>query len=296
MSITNLSRNKVRGSRLLSRSLRNRFKLSEINKKTTVIFVHADQKIQKPLLIPTFFLKYWRFFFLTSFLFVFMGLYPIYSETKSYFLVQQQDLNRERENVINYSNEVKKKYGLLLDQINGVNSLLASKGIQGVNESSINPEFLILPGFSFTNVFNHFVEGFKSNLSETPICAPVVGQVSSDFGLRLSPITKKEYEVHRGLDFKAKYGDLVVSTAKGIVEFAGFKGSYGNLVIINHGDKYQTYYGHLSEIFVKKNQEVEINFPIGKVGSTGRSTGPHLHYEIRKNGEIINPMNFIITE
>lgn len=225
-----------------------------------------------------------------------MGLYPIYSETKSYFLVQQQELNRERENVINYSNEVKKKYGLLLDQINEVNSLLASKGIQGVNESSINPEFLILPGFSFTNVFNHFVEGFKSHLSETPIGAPVVGQISSDFGLRLSPITKKEYEVHRGLDFKANYGDLVVSTAKGIVEFAGFKGSYGNLVIIKHGNKYQTYYGHLSEIFVKKNQEVEINFPIGKVGSTGRSTGPHLHYEIRKNGEIINPMNFIITE
>lgn len=296
MSLTKFSRKKIQVSGVAFKDLKKRLSLSDITKKTTVIFVHTDQKIQKPLVIPTFFLKNWKFFFMTSFFFIFLFLYSIYMETKSYFLEQQNQLTKEKESVQNYSNEVKEKYGLLLDQINEVNSLLESRGIQGIEESSINPEFLMMPGFSVTNIFNHFVEGFKSNLSEIPIGLPVDGQISSDFGRRLSPITRKNYEVHKGLDFKANYGDLVKSTAKGVVEFAGYRGSYGNLVIINHGNKYKTYYGHLSKILVKKNQEVDIDFPIGKVGSTGRSTGPHLHYEIRKNDKIINPINFISVE
>jgi murein DD-endopeptidase MepM/ murein hydrolase activator NlpD len=77
------------------------------------------------------------------------------------------------------------------------------------------------------------------------------------------------------------------------VVFAGYRGDYGNLVIISHGEEYQTYYGHLSQILVKEGQEVKVSTFIGKVGSTGRSTGSHLHYEIIRNNKKINPKTFI---
>jgi murein DD-endopeptidase MepM/ murein hydrolase activator NlpD len=77
------------------------------------------------------------------------------------------------------------------------------------------------------------------------------------------------------------------------VIFSGRNGGYGNLVIVDHGQKYATYYGHLSEISVQKGQVIESNTVIGRVGSTGRSTGPHLHYEIRYDGEILNPIKFL---
>jgi murein DD-endopeptidase MepM/ murein hydrolase activator NlpD len=95
------------------------------------------------------------------------------------------------------------------------------------------------------------------------------------------------------LDFSAPHGTIVKNTAGGKVIFSGRNGGYGNLVIVDHGQKYVTYYGHLSVISVQEGQVIESNTVIGRVGSTGRSTGPHLHYEIRYDGEILNPIKFL---
>jgi murein DD-endopeptidase MepM/ murein hydrolase activator NlpD len=115
---------------------------------------------------------------------------------------------------------------------------------------------------------------------------------SSRFGYRSDPITG-EKRLHKGMDFRAKYGVDVFASASGTVIFAGVSGGYGNLIQIKHPNDYITFYGHLSQIFVHQGQRVHRGQRIGKVGATGRVTGPHLHFEIRKNGKAINPLPLI---
>lgn len=115
---------------------------------------------------------------------------------------------------------------------------------------------------------------------------------TSRYGTRKDPITGEDAH-HGGMDFKAAHGTDVFASAGGRVTFAGVQGAYGNLVVIRHNATYTTYYGHLSRILVTQGQSVRKGQRIGKVGSTGRSTGPHLHFEIRKNGKRIDPLPLI---
>ena len=115
---------------------------------------------------------------------------------------------------------------------------------------------------------------------------------TSGFGYRTDPITG-ETKLHKGMDFKAKWGESVYAAAGGRVIFAGVSGGYGNLIQIRHANGYLTYYGHLSKILTKQGHKVRRGELIGKVGATGRVTGPHLHFEIRKNGKAINPLPLI---
>ena len=107
------------------------------------------------------------------------------------------------------------------------------------------------------------------------------------------PAEKDQIQFHKGLDIAVPFGSDVRSAAKGTIIFAGVKGGYGNCVIISHGNGLATLYGHLSEILVKANQIVEVNQVIAKSGNTGRSTGPHLHYEVHKNNTPVNPKLFM---
>ncbi|WEF53117.1 M23 family metallopeptidase [[Pseudomonas] carboxydohydrogena] len=99
--------------------------------------------------------------------------------------------------------------------------------------------------------------------------------------------------MHTGLDFRASTGDPVRATADGKVTSAGWSGGYGRMVEIDHGNGLATRYGHLSQIDVKVGDVVKIGEVVGEVGSTGRSTGPHLHYETRINGEAVDPQRFL---
>ncbi|NME35886.1 MULTISPECIES: M23 family metallopeptidase [Fusobacterium] len=115
---------------------------------------------------------------------------------------------------------------------------------------------------------------------------------SSLFGTRDHPVLEKKL-YHYGLDFKGTKGTKIVTTADGIIEFAGYNsGGFGNLVIVAHSYGFKTYYAHMSRIDVKVGEIVKKGQKIGEVGSTGRSTGPHLHYEIHYLGKRVNPMNF----
>ncbi|QOW09065.1 M23 family metallopeptidase [Kaistella flava (ex Peng et al. 2021)] len=107
------------------------------------------------------------------------------------------------------------------------------------------------------------------------------------------PAEKDQIQFHKGLDIAVAYGTDVRSAAAGKVIFAGVKGGYGNCVIISHGNGLDTLYGHLSEILVKANDVVVVNDVIAKSGNTGRSTGPHLHYEVHKNNTPVNPKLFM---
>jgi murein DD-endopeptidase MepM/ murein hydrolase activator NlpD len=135
----------------------------------------------------------------------------------------------------------------------------------------------------------------KSLLASTPSIWPARGWVTSDFGQRLDPYTA-ERVMHSGLDIAAPHGKEVMSPSDGIVVFAGLEGGYGNVLVIDHGYGIKTRYGHLAKISVKAGERIKRGQSVGAIGNTGRSTGPHLHYEVRVNGVAQNPRKFILED
>ncbi|HEX4041295.1 MAG TPA: M23 family metallopeptidase, partial [Xanthobacteraceae bacterium] len=134
----------------------------------------------------------------------------------------------------------------------------------------------------------------SDTLRTVPIRSPVTGQIdeTSPFGVRMDPFLHQP-AMHTGIDIRGEPGEAVHATAAGRITIAGWDGGYGNLVEIDHGHGLATRYGHLSQIDVHVGDEVRIGQTIGLIGSTGRSTGPHLHYETRINGDAVNPEKFL---
>ncbi|NTU68042.1 MAG: M23 family metallopeptidase [Chlorobiaceae bacterium] len=131
----------------------------------------------------------------------------------------------------------------------------------------------------------------KSIVGTRPSIKPIEGLVSSGFGLRMHPIHKRMI-FHAGTDFSAPVGTKVMATADGTVMFSGFDTGYGKKVILDHGNGYQTIYAHLSKAVIRQGQHVRCGDIIAFSGNTGLSTGPHLHYEVRKNNTVVNPTAF----
>ena len=134
------------------------------------------------------------------------------------------------------------------------------------------------------------MDRLADSLETLPFGKPASGSVSSRYGYRKSPFSEAR-EFHGGIDFRGEVGDEVVTTGDGVVDKAGYARGYGNRVVIKHKKGYKTLYGHLSKMEVKKGQKVVAGEKIGEIGSTGRSSGPHLHYEIIRYGRRINPKN-----
>jgi murein DD-endopeptidase MepM/ murein hydrolase activator NlpD len=131
--------------------------------------------------------------------------------------------------------------------------------------------------------------------SKGAMSRPVNGPVSSNYGMRRHPVLGY-LRMHSGMDFKASYGMPIYSATDGMVAYAGRKGGYGNFVQVNHGGGLATGYGHMSRIVASPGQRVRQGQIIGYVGSTGLSTGPHLHYELYRNGRAINPASVTFTQ
>lgn len=121
---------------------------------------------------------------------------------------------------------------------------------------------------------------------------PVHARTTSGFGLRVHPVTGEE-RLHSGIDLAAPTGTPIAAAAAGTVTFAGPRGGYGNLVIVDHGDGTETRYAHQDSLAVVVGQVVAAGEVVGTVGSTGRSTGPHLHFEVRRHGEPVDPAHLL---
>jgi murein DD-endopeptidase MepM/ murein hydrolase activator NlpD len=139
-----------------------------------------------------------------------------------------------------------------------------------------------------------FFENQKILLASTPSIRPANGWMSSRFGYRISPFTGKR-EMHRGIDIATKMGAPIVAPADGIVTFTGRNGGYGKTLVIKHGHGLKTKYAHLKKALVKKGQYVKRGETIALVGNSGRSTGPHLHYEVHLNKVAVDPLRYIIN-
>lgn len=138
------------------------------------------------------------------------------------------------------------------------------------------------------------LDGLRRALPTTPLRKPLAGdlQMTSTFGYRTDPFLGRP-ALHSGVDLRDEYGTLVRATAAGVVTVAGPQGGYGNMVEIDHGGGLSTRYAHLSAISVSPGQQLSPGGLVGRLGSTGRSTGPHLHYEVRVDGEAVDPTRFL---
>jgi murein DD-endopeptidase MepM/ murein hydrolase activator NlpD len=126
---------------------------------------------------------------------------------------------------------------------------------------------------------------------------PVPGEPTSGFGMRKDPMAGHHgHERHPGLDLEAHMGTPVVAAGNGTVVSAGHAGGYGRMVVIDHGDGVQTRYAHLSQIIVRRGQQVAAGQRLGKSGATGRVTGPHLHFEVRLNGAAVDPEEIVAAQ
>ncbi len=144
-------------------------------------------------------------------------------------------------------------------------------------------------------ILDKFFEDQSLRLSALPSIWPTRGYLSGFFGNRRDPFTGK-IDFHPGLDISTQLGNKVFATANGIVITAEYRKGYGNVVIIEHGFGFSTLYAHLAKIAVKEGQKVKRWDVIGYVGTTGKSTGPHLHYEVRRYNQSLNPLDFILED
>lgn len=170
------------------------------------------------------------------------------------------------------------------DAVGGPLELLATSA-----DGSIDPRFERM-GLSLVRM-----NALERALEGVPQVVPASQKrITSNYGYRRDPFTGRG-AMHKGIDFKGPYGSPIVAAAKGEVSFAGWKSGYGKVVEIHHDNGLMTRYAHLSRIAAKVGQEVEAGATIGGLGSTGRSTGPHLHFEVRINDRAVNPRPFLET-
>lgn len=178
-----------------------------------------------------------------------------------------------------------------------INDYLRKRGLKGFSTKSVggngNVEESKLTDNEKYSMYDEYLSRLLNSVAFTPMGYPRISSITSVFGYRSDPFDSENAEYHPGIDFKGAKGDPVHVTADGKVIFTGRKGGYGNCIIVQHKNDFQTLYGHLSHINVEEGQSVSTGDVIGKVGSTGRSTGSHLHYEVRKEGKPINPARFL---
>jgi murein DD-endopeptidase MepM/ murein hydrolase activator NlpD len=139
------------------------------------------------------------------------------------------------------------------------------------------------------------LEEKRSVLASTPTILPLKGLLTAGYGYRQSPFTGVR-EMHEGIDIAAPHGTPILATADGIVTFVGPLSAFGNVVFINHGHGFTTFYAHASKVRVKEGQSVKRGDVVALVGTTGRTTGPHVHYELQVNGVTVNPMKYVVDQ
>ncbi|MBC7557405.1 MAG: M23 family metallopeptidase [Chryseobacterium sp.] len=225
---------------------------------------------------------------------------------------------------IDYS-KMKIDLGQIDQTVRTLHQFLASKNVEDNTISFLAKDSLedAIYVSKQSNRYSQYLVNLQDKLQNIPLGLPTDGYISSNFGKRINPIPTRtvmlasvtkptdvkkdslakpqanaspeadQMQFHKGLDIAVAYGTPVRCAAAGKVVFSGQKGGYGNCIIVSHGNGLDTLYGHLSELLVKANDIVKVNDVIAKSGNTGRSTGPHLHYEVHKNNTPVNPRLFL---
>lgn len=184
------------------------------------------------------------------------------------------------------------------NKLKTINSYLKKRGLKGFSTREVGggdgngAEGKMTDNEKYS-LYDDYLDRLLHAVAFTPMGYPKISSLTSYFGYRSDPFESDHAEFHPGIDFQGHRGDAAKCTANGRVVSAGWNGGYGNCVRIAHANNFETLYGHLSRITVHVGQKVTAGEKIGEIGSTGRSTGNHLHYEVRKNGRPVNPISYL---
>ena len=214
---------------------------------------------------------------------------------------KQEEIVSAKDSVVAIQNkEEEKRKELLALQNEKINSIASLEN----NSKSINDEIEELESHNseleaeLDRIINSVSGGTGSNENieslpgESGFLRPISGRITSYYGYRVNPVTG-QYKLHKGIDYAGNYGDPIKASKSGVVEYSGWISGYGNTIILGHGNGVQTLYPHAQTLNVSYGDTVSQGDVIATVGSTGNSTGPHLHFEIRINGEAVDPLNYI---
>ncbi|WP_294081850.1 M23 family metallopeptidase [Proteiniphilum sp. UBA5384] len=269
--------------------------------QTSVLIVNSKEKTSKVRQVPTHIIVHWRkyaaFLSLLIISFILVSGFLVYQNTSRFYLERL-----ERANFVQSQIDLQKALTAFATIDSGmyrINLFLQDRGLEELrmeNAGGISADFDIVLINEFADFYQKQLLGLEETLNSAPIGKPSDGNMTSGFGYRRNPFTGRNSEFHSGIDFKGQVGDSVKTTGSGIVTFAGYKGGYGRCVIIEHEKNLQTLYAHLWQINVKTGDHVNSGQLIGLMGSSGRSTGPHLHYEIINHGKRIDPKKYVSFE
>ncbi len=219
------------------------------------------------------------------------GQQKLIAEKKQEIVQKKQELNNQKELFVQLKDqnkqamdnklEVTQKKQKELESIQGSRNEL-EKALDELEQTSKQIEAEI----------RQYQEKNQTNLGTGKYIWPVRGQIVQNFGWRIHPILRKR-QFHTGLDIAVESGTPILAADSGVVIFSGYNGGYGKMLLIDHGSGFSTLYGHASALLVDKGQTVVKGQIVARVGTTGLSTGPHLHFEIRKNGTPVNPRDYL---
>ena len=273
--------------------------------KTTILFVSKTSQAIKPIQVSSKLIMHWKKYIVAiSLIFIsLIGIIVFLTSNKFHQDQIQEVLSKKIHSMHLLISEVdtsamKEKFTNIDKELITINGYLKARGIQTVFKEPQGGEedSDIISTNEISDFYQEYLNRIIYNLSYTPLGFPFHGPITSTFGHRENPFGGSNIETHKGLDIKGPIGAPVKAMAKGVVEFAGHRGGFENCIMLKHGNGFETLYGHLSKILVKVDQKVDIGQQIGDIGSTGRSTGPHLHYEVHRNGQQINPASFLTLE
>lgn len=267
---------------------------------STIMIVNKNNPNTKSISIPTKHisrLKYYLGFIVLIIVGLIFGMYNTY---------QQSLENQHAKEELNYFKEeiagplatdttIAREYIQKIDEkIERINSYLNQRGVKHkIKNAGGSAEQQMVSAIESYKYYNIYLTSLLKNLKFMPLGYPHYNHHASGFGYRANPFHGKGSEFHSGIDIRGNQGDAIKATASGVVTVADYHYGYGQCVVIRHSHGYETLYGHLSRIRVRTGQKVKTNQRIGDLGSTGRSTGPHLHYEVRYLGKPLNPRKFL---
>jgi len=276
---------------------------------STVIIINKNQQGTKTLQIKTRYLSH-----LKHYGFAVLSVIVLLSGCVVYLKAKNQHEEDEKKRLmatieklqsqlpdpvaaVNKANKAQTYIQSIEVKLQKINEYLKKRGLKGFPTQAVggngNADASKLTEEEAYSLYDDYLNRLLHTVAFTPMGYPRMSSLSSFFGYRSDPFNAARAEFHPGIDFQGNRGDEAKCTANGKVIFAGWSGGYGNCVRIDHGNNIETLYCHLSHISVKNGQEVMAGQKIGEIGSTGHSTGNHLHYEIRKNGKAVDPIKFL---
>lgn len=271
---------------------------------STILIVGKGHEQVKSIPIKTIHLerlKHYIFSIVGVFLIMILGL--VFLVVNSHHKDQQnQQLNtrlvelKKQLPLATDTNMAKSYIGQIESKLQHITDYLSNRGVRGFKKANSggNPtDNTGLTAIETYKLYDEYLGRIIGELTYTPLGYPHASGKSSTYGYRKDPFKSGRADFHSGIDIRGNTGDKVKATANGRIFLAGWFQGYGNCVRIRHANGYETLYGHLSKILVANGQLIKAGDVVGLVGSTGHSTGPHLHYEVRMNGRPINPNNFL---